>query len=213
MLAGALYDRAPPSWWRSTPGPACLLDASRAVTSQSFPSCSGRWVRTSRSSRPSSATTASTRSSARGCSSTRTVSSSTAPESRSATTSRSVPESTCTRPPPLDPEARRSGLEGAAPVTIGPDVWLGGGTIVCPGVSIGAETTIAAGSVVVRDVLLARRGRQPLPGDQIDRCRSTVSVGACDVAIGAGGSCYSTSTQAVPLHRRRAVQDCPSQYT
>jgi maltose O-acetyltransferase len=53
---------------------------------------------------------------------------------------------------PLDPEVRRSGLETAAPVTIGSDVWLGGGTIVCPGVTIGAGTTIGAGSIVVRDV-------------------------------------------------------------
>jgi maltose O-acetyltransferase len=53
---------------------------------------------------------------------------------------------------PLDPEVRRSGLERAAPVTIGSGVWLGGATIVCPGVTIGAGTTIGAGSVVVRDV-------------------------------------------------------------
>ena len=37
-------------------------------------------------------------------------------------------------------------------MVIGDDVWLGGGVIVCPGVSIGAGTTIAAGSVVTRDV-------------------------------------------------------------
>jgi maltose O-acetyltransferase len=53
---------------------------------------------------------------------------------------------------PLNPEVRRSGVERAAPVTIGSDVWLGGGTIVCPGVTIGAGTTIGAGSIVVRDV-------------------------------------------------------------
>jgi maltose O-acetyltransferase len=53
---------------------------------------------------------------------------------------------------PLSPEVRRSGLERAAPVTIGSDVWLGGGTIVCPGVTIGAGTTIGAGSIVVSDV-------------------------------------------------------------
>ena len=40
----------------------------------------------------------------------------------------------------------------AAPVTIGRGVWLGAGTIVLPGVTIGDETTIGAGSVVTRDV-------------------------------------------------------------
>lgn len=53
---------------------------------------------------------------------------------------------------PLDPEARRTGLELAAPVTIGSSVWLGGGSIVCPGVSIGSGSTIGAGSVVVQDI-------------------------------------------------------------
>ncbi len=53
---------------------------------------------------------------------------------------------------PLDPEERRTGLERAAPVTVGSDVWLGGGAIVCPGVTIGSGTTIGAGSVVLGDV-------------------------------------------------------------
>ena len=53
---------------------------------------------------------------------------------------------------PLDPEIRRSGLELAAPITIGDDVWIGGGVIICPGVTIGAGTTIGAGSVVTRDI-------------------------------------------------------------
>jgi len=53
---------------------------------------------------------------------------------------------------PLNPELRRRGLEQAAPVTIGSSVWLGGGAIVCPGVTIGSGTTISAGSVVVADI-------------------------------------------------------------
>ena len=53
---------------------------------------------------------------------------------------------------PLDPEARLSGVEYAQPVRIGARAWLGGGTIVLPGVSIGEDTTIGAGSVVTRDV-------------------------------------------------------------
>ena len=47
---------------------------------------------------------------------------------------------------------RRSGLEGAKPVTIGHNVWLGGPCIICPGVAIGDNSVVGAGSVVVRDV-------------------------------------------------------------
>ena len=53
---------------------------------------------------------------------------------------------------PMSAEERRNGLEFARPVSIGNDVWLGGGAIICPGVSIGDGTVIGAGSVVVRDV-------------------------------------------------------------
>lgn len=51
-----------------------------------------------------------------------------------------------------DLEARRAGWESAAPITIGDDVWLGGGVIVCPGVTIGPGSVIGAGSVVTRDI-------------------------------------------------------------
>ena len=53
---------------------------------------------------------------------------------------------------PLDPAERRAGLEGAKPITIGADVWVGGGVVVCPGVTIGDAAVIGAGSVVTRDV-------------------------------------------------------------
>lgn len=53
---------------------------------------------------------------------------------------------------PLDPALRREGLEFAAPVTIGPGAWIGGRVVVCPGVRIGAGSTVGAGSVVTRDV-------------------------------------------------------------
>ena len=53
---------------------------------------------------------------------------------------------------PLDPEIRASGRELASPVTIEDNVWLSGGVIVCPGVTIGRESVIGAGSVVTRDV-------------------------------------------------------------
>lgn len=39
-----------------------------------------------------------------------------------------------------------------APVTIGNDVWIGGNTVICPGVTIGDRVTIGAGSVVTKDV-------------------------------------------------------------
>ena len=45
---------------------------------------------------------------------------------------------------------RIKGPELAAPVTIGNNVWLGGGAIICPGVTIGDNTTIGAGSVVTK---------------------------------------------------------------
>jgi len=53
---------------------------------------------------------------------------------------------------PKDPQVRLTGKELAAPVTIGDNVWLGGGVIVCPGVTIGSNTTIGAGSVVTKNI-------------------------------------------------------------
>lgn len=53
---------------------------------------------------------------------------------------------------PLDAEQRRSGLESGKRVVIGDDAWLGGGVIVCPGVTIGERAVIGAGSVVTRDI-------------------------------------------------------------
>lgn len=53
---------------------------------------------------------------------------------------------------PLDYRERSTGLEFARPVVIGEDVWVGGGAIICPGVSIGARSVIGAGSVVTRDI-------------------------------------------------------------
>lgn len=53
---------------------------------------------------------------------------------------------------PLDPAERRTGVESAAPITIGRNVWIGGGAIVLGGVSVGDNAVIGAGAVVVRDV-------------------------------------------------------------
>jgi maltose O-acetyltransferase len=53
---------------------------------------------------------------------------------------------------PLDAAERRSGIEWGKPIAIGDDAWLGGGAIVLPGVTIGARTVVAAGSVVTKDL-------------------------------------------------------------
>ena len=53
---------------------------------------------------------------------------------------------------PLAPTARRAKLEAAKPITISDNVWIGGGATILPGVSIGENSFIGAGSVVTRDV-------------------------------------------------------------
>lgn len=53
---------------------------------------------------------------------------------------------------PLEPDRRREGWESAEPITIGSNVWLGGGVVVCPGVTLGDDTVVGAGSVVTRDL-------------------------------------------------------------
>src|SRR5262245_34868911 len=51
---------------------------------------------------------------------------------------------------PIDPVARVAGPELARPIDIGSRVWIGGGAIVLPGVTIGDDTVVGAGSVVTR---------------------------------------------------------------
>jgi maltose O-acetyltransferase len=53
---------------------------------------------------------------------------------------------------PIDPEPRRIGWEYGQPITLGDNVWLGGGVIVCPGVTIGQDTVVGAGAVVTADL-------------------------------------------------------------
>jgi maltose O-acetyltransferase len=53
---------------------------------------------------------------------------------------------------PVEPEARLAGIEGGRPIDIGDNVWLGGGVIVCPGVTIGENAVVGAGAVVVSDL-------------------------------------------------------------
>lgn len=51
---------------------------------------------------------------------------------------------------PLNPVKRNSGLESAKPITIGDNVWLGGGVIVVPGITLGNNVVVGAGSVVTK---------------------------------------------------------------
>ncbi|MEU3794308.1 sugar O-acetyltransferase [Streptomyces fructofermentans] len=53
---------------------------------------------------------------------------------------------------PLEPQPRRDKLEAAKPITIGDNVWIGGGAIVLPGITIGDDSVIGAGAVVTKDV-------------------------------------------------------------
>src|SRR5919198_4550419 len=52
----------------------------------------------------------------------------------------------------LASETRASGLKYALPITVGNDVWIGGGAIVLPGVTIGDRAVVGAGSGVVKNV-------------------------------------------------------------
>lgn len=53
---------------------------------------------------------------------------------------------------PIDPKLRISGIEYGSPVTIGDNVWIGGGAIINPGVTIGDNVVIGSGSVVTKDI-------------------------------------------------------------
>lgn len=53
---------------------------------------------------------------------------------------------------PLDVKTRNSWLEFAKPVTIGNDVWIGGGAIINPGVTIGNGVIVGSGSIVTKDI-------------------------------------------------------------
>ena len=53
---------------------------------------------------------------------------------------------------PIDINLRNKGLEYAKPIKVGNNVWLGGNVVVLPGVTIGDNVTIGAGSIVTKDI-------------------------------------------------------------
>lgn len=53
---------------------------------------------------------------------------------------------------PVHPDIRNTAYEYGIEVTIGDNVWIGGNTVICPGVHIGSNTVIGAGSVVTKDI-------------------------------------------------------------
>jgi len=53
---------------------------------------------------------------------------------------------------PTDKDVRNSLLEYSRPITIGDDVWIGGNSVINPGVTIGSDVIIGSGSVVTRDI-------------------------------------------------------------
>ncbi len=53
---------------------------------------------------------------------------------------------------PIHPDTRNSGYEYGREIVVGDNVWIGGNTVVCPGVKIGSNVVIGAGSVVTKDI-------------------------------------------------------------
>ena len=85
----------------------------------------------------------------------------------------------------LDADERIQGVETALPVTIEDRVWIGGGAILLPGITIGREAIVGAGAVVTRDVpagarvvgnparILPARDKMPVTESQGQKCPST----------------------------------------
>ena len=85
----------------------------------------------------------------------------------------------------LDADERIQGVETALPVTIEDRVWIGGGAILLPGITIGREAIVGAGAVVTRDVpagarvvgnparILPTRDKMPVTESQGQKCPST----------------------------------------
>ena len=115
--------------------------------------CSARWAKTHSSKRTSASITGSTCTRATTSFVITTACFWTARPSRSVTTSFIAPQ--CgfyAVNHPLEADLRNSGVETGVPITVGDDVWIGGGVKVMPGVTIGSNVVIGGGSVVVKDI-------------------------------------------------------------
>ena len=60
--------------------------------------------------------------------------------------------SACTAGHAMHPDARSLGYEYGIEITVGDNVWIGGNTVICPGVHIGSNVVIGAGSIVTKDI-------------------------------------------------------------
>ena len=111
---------------------------------------------------------------------------------------------------PMSAEARRAGLEKADAIRIGSDVWVGGGAIILPGVSIGDRTVIGAGSVVTRsmpeDVFAAwLAGRTAPPGEAGSAVFESQGCAGCHAFTPAGApGGVGPSLDGLPGQARRA---------
>ena len=65
---------------------------------------------------------------------------------------------------PVHPDSRNSGYEYGIPVTVGDNVWIGGNTVILPGVTVGSNVVIGAGSVVSKNIFYHLRCFLALPG-------------------------------------------------
>ena len=107
---------------------------------------------------------------------------------------------------PIDPEPRRVGWESAEPITIGDNVWLGGGAIVCPGVTIGENTVVGAGAVVTRD-LPAGVVAAGVPARVLREIGPEDAVGGSPLAALLDLLAQPVDLLPLPLHLLRAVEE------
>ena len=88
----------------------------------------------------------------------------------------------------LDPSQRGDGISTSKPITIGKNVWIGANCTICPGVSIGDNTVIGAGSVVTKDipegvVAVGNPARVLRPINESDRIPLQRIISSFDVTI------------------------------
>ncbi|MGW6130323.1 sugar O-acetyltransferase [Cellulomonas sp. NPDC055163] len=99
---------------------------------------------------------------------------------------------------PVEPGPRRDKWEAAKPIVIGDNVWLGGGVVVLPGVTIGENTVVGAGSVVTRDlpanVVAVGNPARVVRTIADDAAAGTAGAGGAAGAAGTAGTAGSEGT-------------------